>query len=228
MGGLIVRATRLFFATLPFLAATTLAVYLPLKGALQMICYAFDIPLEGILAYCLMDAADLVVSALVIPAVVYGLVTRLRTGRTPAMSEALRWGRRQWSRTLWNKFKVEITIAIWSLLLVIPGVVAMIRLIFTDVVVGVEGDDEREPLARSRALSTGHGWRILLALLPAAPLSAAHMYATLRMVQIAPVAMVPVDALFSVLDQWMNVAILLVYLGLAVGLKPAVAKGKVA
>ena len=105
-------------------------------------------------------------SALVIPAVVYGLVAKFRGGQTAPVRESLRWGRRQWGKTLWNMFKVEVTVALWGLLLVIPGLVAMVRLIFADVIVAIEADRETEVLARSRVLSKGHGWRIFLVLLP--------------------------------------------------------------
>jgi hypothetical protein len=228
LGRLLLRATRLFLSTLPFLAAVTLIVYLPGKLALQSALYALDVPSEGILSYCLMDFCDLILSALVIPAVFYGLVARLRTGKTPPIAGALRWGHRQWGKTFWNKLKVEITIVLWSLFLVVPGVVAMIKLIFTDVIVAIEADRESAVLERSRDLSEGHRWRIFVALLPALPLSLVHLYATLRTVQYAPAAMVPVDGLFAVLDQWMNVVILLIYLGLTVPLKPALGKRKAA
>ena len=48
----------------------------------------------------------------------------------------------------------------------VPGIVAMIRLIFTDVIVAIEGDSEARPMERSREVSSGHCWRIFFALLP--------------------------------------------------------------
>jgi hypothetical protein len=225
---LLLRATGLFVSTLPFLAAVTLIVYVPAKLALQFALYALNVPSDGILFYCLMDFCDLILSALLIPAIVYGLVAKLRTGKTPRVANALHWGRRQWGKTLWNKVKVEITIALWTLFLFVPGVVAMMKLIFTDMVVAIEADQEREVLQRSRNLSEGHRWRILVALLPALPLSLVHMYATLRTVQYFLAAMVPVDGLFAVLDQWMTVVILLIYLGLTTPLKPGIGKRKAA
>src|ERR1017187_10006714 len=60
LGELLLRATRLFFSTLPFLAAVTLIVYLPAKLALQSALYALDVPGEGILSYFLMDSCDLI------------------------------------------------------------------------------------------------------------------------------------------------------------------------
>ena len=225
---LLLQSVRLFVSNFGLLAAITLAVFLPGKLVLQFACYVFDVPTGGILSYGLLEVSDLILGALAVPAVVYGLIGRMRSGRAPGMGESLRWGRRQWGKTLWNKFKVEITVALWSLFLVVPGVVAMIKLIFTDVIVAIEADRERDPLQRSRDLSEGQRWRIFLALLPALPLDLLHEYATLRTLQYAPAAMVPVDGLLAVLDRWMNVVILLIYLGMTVPLKPALGKRKAA
>ncbi len=216
IGGLLLRATRLLFETLPFLAAITLLVNIPGKLALQIAMAALDIPAEGALSYVLMELADLLLSSLVIPAIVYGLIAHLRTGRNPPVAESFRWGRRQWGKTLRNKVKVEITIGLWSLLLIVPGIVAMVKLIFTDIIVAIEGDREKQVLPRSRELSKGIEWRIFVALLPMLPLTVLQTLATLRTLQFSPFVMVPVDGVFAVIEQWMTVLILLLYLGLPI------------
>ena len=147
------NSIRVFFSNLPFLAAVTLIVFLPGKLALQWICYVLNIPTDGIMAYLLMDFSDLVLGAVVIPAAIYGLFAKFRTGQTASLAESLRWGRRQWAKTLWNKFKVEITIMLWGALMVVPGVVAMVKLIFADAIVAIEADLESEVLMRSRSLT---------------------------------------------------------------------------
>jgi hypothetical protein len=215
VGRLLRDATRLFFANLRFLSVVTLAVLLPGKLLLQLACYLLDVPAEGVISYLVMDSGDLVFSALVAPAAIFGLVTFLRSGKPCPVGEAFRWGRRQWGKTLWNQLKVEVTVTLWSALLIVPGIVAMLKLIFTEPIVAIEGDRETEVLRRSRELSAGRRWRILLALLPALPLGLAHMYATLRALQISRGWMVPVDSLFGILDQWMTTAVLLIYLGVA-------------
>jgi hypothetical protein len=214
IGALLLRSTRLFFSNLPFLTAVTLAILIPAKLALEIAGYLLDLPNEGLFSYFVRDFGDLIFGALVMPAAIYGLVVNLRTGKPCPAGEALRWGWRQWAKSLWNKFKVEITIMLWSALLIVPGIVAMVRLIFTDTIVAIEADRETEVLQRSRDLSEGHRWRIFLALLPALPISVAHIYATLRAEQYSRWLMVPVDSLFSVLDHWMTVVVLLIYLGL--------------
>ena len=221
---LLVRSAVLFFANLRFLAAVTLLVYLPVKLALQFGLYVLDVPTGGFGTYLALDLSDLVLSALVIPAVVFGLVARFRGGRTASVRESLRWGRRQWGKTLWNMFKVEVTVALWGALLVIPGVVAMVRLIFADVIVAIEADRETEVLARSRQLAKGHGWRIFLVLVPLMATSLAGTFLILGAFEDAAysrVVMALADSVLSVAGQFTTVAVLLMYLGVAGPAAPA-------
>jgi hypothetical protein len=221
---LLVRSVVLFFANLRFLAAVTLLVYLPVKLALQFGLYVLDVPTGGIGTYLALDLSDLVLSALVIPAVVYGLVARFRGGQTASVRESLRWGRRQWGKTLWNMFKVEVTVALWGALLVIPGVVAMVRLIFADVIVAIEADRETDVLARSRELAKGHGWCIFLVLLPLMAASLVGTFLILGACEEAAysrVIMALADSVLSVGGQFTTVAVLLMYLGVASPAAPA-------
>jgi hypothetical protein len=166
-------------------------------------------------SYVLTDLGDLAWSALVIPATIFGLMAKLRKGRPAPVSQSLRWGRRQWGKMLWNMFKVEITTTLWGLMLILPGIVVMMRLMLTDPVVAIEADRETEPLRRSRKLTEGRRWRIFFALLPALPLSVAHLYVTFRTLQVSRYLMVLADGVFSVADQWLTVAVLLIYLAIA-------------
>jgi hypothetical protein len=213
----LMRTLRLFAAKFAFLATVTLAIFLPGKLALQFVCYAADVPMGGLLAYGLLEASDLILGALAVPAIVYGLVEHLRSGRTPAIGECLRWGRRQWGKTLWNRFKVEITVMLWGALLVVPGVIAMVRLIFTDTVVAIEADREDDPMTRSRTLTQGLRWRIFLVL---APMMLIDMAATFLILDRIPgatnsrILFAAADSVLNLFAQLATVAVLLVYLGL--------------
>ena len=205
---------RVFFSNLPFLAAATLVIYLPGKLATQFLCYLLDIPFAGVLSYFVLESSDLLLSALVVPAIIFGLVHRFRTGRAPALGESLRWGRRQWFKTLANQVKVEITIALWGALLVIPGVVAMVRLTFVDVVVAVEADLEHDVLGRSTRLAQGRRWRIFFVLLPMLVLNLAAFLALDRVgAANSRVAFALADSILAVAGQLATVAALLMYLG---------------
>jgi hypothetical protein len=205
---------RVFFSNLPFLAAATLVIYLPGKLATQFLCYLLDIPFAGVLSYFVLEISDLLLSALVVPAIIFGLVHRFRTGRAPALGESLRWGRRQWFKTLANQVKVEITIALWGALLVIPGVVAMVRLTFVDVVVAVEAGLEHDVLGRSTRLAQGRRWRIFFVLLPMLVLNLAAFLALDRVgAANSRVAFALADSILAVAGQLATVAVLLMYLG---------------
>ena len=221
---LLLRSAVLFFANLRFLAAVTLVVYLPAKLALQFALYALHVPTSGVVSYLALDIGDLVLGALAIPAVIYGLVAKLRGGKTAPVLESLRWGRRQWGKTLWNMFKVEVTVALWGALLLIPGLVAMVRLIFAEAIVAIEADRQTEVLARSRVLTKGHGWRIFLVLLPLLAASLVGSFLLLGAFADAAwprVVIAVTDSLLSVGGQFTTVAVLLMYLGVVRPAAPA-------
>jgi hypothetical protein len=210
------NAIRVFFSNLAFLTSATLVIYVPGKLATQFLCYLLDVPFEGILSYLLLGISDLLLSAIVVPAIVFGLVQRFRTGHPAALAESLRWGRRQWGKTLANMIKVEITITLWGALLVIPGIVAMVRLIFTDVIVAVEADLEHDVLRRSSKLAKGRRWRIFFVLLPVMLLDFAAMFLVLDRVQgvtQSRIAFAIADSVLAVITQLATVAALLMYLG---------------
>ena len=209
---------RVFFADLPFLAAATTVIYVPGKLATQFLCYLLDVPFEGVLSYFFLLISDLLLSALVVPAIVYGLFHRFRKGQPPLLAESLRWGRRQWLKTLANKIKVEITITLWGALLLIPGIVAMVRLIFVDLIVAIDADLEHDVLSRSRKLAQGRRWRIFFVLLPMLILDLAAMFLVLDRVQAVThsrAAFAIADSVLAVGVQLTTVAALLMYLGTA-------------
>lgn len=151
---------RIFGQNLGFIASILLIIYLPGHLIYQIAAAAFEIPSNGVLSILLLDAVDLVLSSIAIPAIVYGLVC------TPAIGPALRWSRRQWGRMLRQQTLADITVLLYGALLIVPGVIAMVKLAFVPVVVAVEGDRSVRPLERSRELSKGQFWRIAGVLLP--------------------------------------------------------------
>ncbi len=226
---LLVRSARVFFSNFWFLAFLTLLIFVPAKLALQFVAYLLEVPKGGLAAYLMMDLSDLVLSALAVPAAIYGLVQNFRTGKSPRFDESLRWGRRQWGKTLWNKFKVEVTITLWGALLFIPGVIAMVRLVLADPIVAVEADREREVLQRSRTLTAGLGWRIVALLLPIMIVELAGTFLVFDAVGVttSPRPLIAlVDSALSIGGQWSTVIVLLLYLGIVPVEKPAPAGRK--
>jgi len=209
--GLVAQALRLFAVRFGMIAAITLAVFLPGNLALQVVCEALDLPISGVPFYLLMEALDLVLASLVAPAVVYALV-----GKSPGFGAAMRWGRRQFRKTLWNEIKVNITVILWGALLIVPGIVAMTRLIFTDTVVAIEADLTEDPMQRSRELSQGRFWRVLAALAPIVLVNMAAMFLILDRPGIVESRLLfaIADSVLNIFNQLTTVAVLLIYLGL--------------
>jgi uncharacterized membrane protein YjgN (DUF898 family) len=214
---LLLRSLTLFGSNLPFIAGVTLLVFLPATLALQFAYSLLNVATNGILSYILMSAGDLVLAALAVPAILYGLTLKLRDGKLPPLADSLRWGRRQWGKTLWNTFKMEVSILLASLLLLIPGIIVAIDLIFTETIVALEADLTTGVRERTRALAHGHRWRIFFAMLPLSVLGLLGSMLVLKTLEGAAnsrALLALADSLLTVVGQLSTVAVLLIYLGL--------------
>ena len=221
---LLVRTLRVFGSNFHFIAGVTLLVFLPATLILQFAYSLGNVATEGILSYVLMSAGDLVLGALAVPAILYGLTVRLRKGKLPPLADSLRWGRRQWMKTLWFTFKMEISILLRTLLLIVPGIMRSIQLIFTETIVAIEADETPDVWARSEALASGNGWRIFWVMLPLSLLGEIGGMLVLRAVEGAAnshVLLAVADSLLAVVGQLSTVAVLLIYLGLIEPKSPA-------
>jgi hypothetical protein len=214
---LLLRSATLFGSNLPFIAGVTLLVFLPATLALQYLYSLLNVPTDGILSYILMTAGDLVLAALAVPAILYGLTFKMRRGSLPPLAESLAWGRRQWGKTLWNSFKMEVSILLASLLLLIPGIITAIDLIFTETIVAVEADLTTDVRTRTRGLAKGRRWKIFFAMLPLSLLTLAGSALILKLLNGAAnsrVLQAVADSLLAVVSQLTTVAVLLIYLGI--------------
>jgi hypothetical protein len=217
------RSAAFFFVNLPVLAALTLAVMIPGNLLVQGLCYLLDVPADGILSYVLLEIGDLVFGAFAAGAVIYSVAGKLRTGRAPALAESLRWGRRIWLRMLWNEFKMEITVGLWSLLIFIPGLMALVRLFLVLPVAALE-TDEADALRRSEELTRGIRWRIFFVALP---LVVIDLFGSFVILDALPGAghsrllLALADSALAVAGQWTTVAAVLIYVARAHGLREA-------
>jgi hypothetical protein len=206
---LLARSARVFLGNLPFLAAVTLAVFIPGKLLFQFIGYLLDVPPDGIASYLLMDFSDLVLGSLAGAAAIYGLTTR------KGVAASLRRGRQLWARMFWTRIKVEVTIALWMLLLFVPGIIATVKLALTESIVVLE-DREPEPLDRSRELTEGRRWRIFFVI---APLLLLDLVGSIGVLSLLPdvahsrLLLALVDCVLAIVSMWTTVAGLLMYLG---------------
>jgi hypothetical protein len=216
-GSVLLRSLALYLKHFGFIAGVTLVGYAPLKFAVYLFCFLAGVEPGGVVASLIRDAADGLLGALVAPAVIYGVVARFRPGSPPPFGECLGWGRRWWWKTLWNDFKASITIGLRLALLIVPGVIAMVRLCFVEPIVAIEGATQDEVLARSRELSEGHGWKIFFALLPAGVLGFISEWAVFSLMQrfgLSWPVVASLDSVMAVVSQWSTVLALLMYLGL--------------
>lgn len=208
---LLARSARVFVSNLPFLMAITLLVFLPGKALFQLAAAALGIPPEGIASYLLGDFSDLVLGSLTVPAAIYGLTAN--TG----VAESLRRARPVWGRMFWNRFKVEMTVGLSLLLLIVPGFIAMVKLAVTEPVVALE-PAEPDALERSRTLTDAHRWRVWWVMLPLLAIDLGGSFVVLSAlpgVAHSRALMAIADSLMAVVSLWTTVAALLMYLGLS-------------
>jgi hypothetical protein len=217
-GAMLWRALTVYLGNFSFIAIAALVGYGPLKFAVFFLCDQAGIVAGSATASLVRDLADMLLSALVAPTVIYGLLARLRGGQIPSVGECLGWGRQRWGRTLWNDIKASVTIGLRLLLFIIPGIIAMVQLCFVEVVVAIEADTQPAPLERSRDIAKGHGWRIFFVLLPAAALSLIGdwaLYSAVGKLGVSWPAVASLDCVLTVLAQYGTVLLTLMYLALS-------------
>lgn len=216
---LLAESLRVYFRNLPFIAVVTLAAAGPAKFLAQGLLHTAGYPPDGLAAWLAMDLTDLLFGALAAPAIIYGVRER-ETGA----AEALRRAVRVWPRLAWNNFKVEITVTLYGALLVVPGVIAFIRLFVVPPVVVLE-PAEPFPMERSRHLTAGRRGKIFVVLLPLLLmelLAYVVLFGALEPAGLSWFTLAAADCVLAVASQWALIASLLVYLRLS----PAIGKGE--
>jgi hypothetical protein len=217
VGATLVRSLAVFFAHFGFIASVTLAAYAPLKFVVFSICGIAGVSPGGVTSSIIRDMADGISASLVAPALIYGIVSALRVGRTPPVGECLRRGLGLWWPTLWNDFKAEITVGLRLLLLVVPGIIAAVRLAFVEQVVALEPENRSTVLARSREIAADHGWKIFFACIPAVAvgfLSEWLLFSLMDKFGLSWTMAAFVDCGLALAAQWSTVLVTLIYLGL--------------
>jgi hypothetical protein len=226
IGSMLLRSLAVFFRNFGFIAAVTLAAYAPLKLVIFSICGVAGVSPGGVASSIIRDLADGISASLVAPALIYGVVTVLRDGRTPGVGACLRRGRTLWWPTLWNDLKAEITIGLRLLLLVVPGIIAGVRLCFVEQVVALEPDNRSWALARSREIAAGHGWKIFFLCVPVAAmgfLSEYLLFSLMVKLGLSWTVAAFIDCGLALAAQWSTVLFTLMYLGLVSGGRDAAA-----
>ena len=203
---------RLFASRFAFIATVTLLIYLPGHLLYQLAASVLDVPSTGILSLVALNAVDLALSSLAIPAIVHGLVRG-----DPAIGPALRWAQQLWMRMLGQQLLVDVTVILYGTLLIVPGLIAAVRLALVPVIIAVEGDRAVQPLEQSRELAKGRMWRITGVLLPLALLDGVANYLLLGRIggiDNARILFTLAECGIAVAGQLSTIAALLMYLGI--------------
>ena len=217
VGAMLWRSLAVYFQNFGFIMRITLLGYAPLKFAVFLTCQLAGVSPGGVAASVIRDFGDGILGALVAPAVIYGIVTKLRTGDLPSTGDCLRRGRKLWWKTLWNDIKAEITVGLRLALFIVPGLIAAVRLCFVEPVVAIEGETQSEVLARSREISAGHGWKIFFAGLPAVAMGFLNewfLFSIMERLGLSWMLAAVIDCLMAIAGQWTTILVTLMYLAL--------------
>jgi hypothetical protein len=220
VASMLARSLAVFFRNFGFIAAVTLVAYAPLKLVVFSICEIAGVSPGGVASSIIRDFADGISSSLVAPALIYGFAARLREGRSPGPGECLRRGRDLWWPTLWNDIKAEITVGLRLLLLVVPGIIAAVRLGFVEQVVALEEANHSWVLARSREIAAGHEWKIFFTCIPVVIvgfLSEYLLFSLMLKLGLSWMVAAFIDCGLALAAQWSTVLFTLMYLGLVSG-----------
>jgi hypothetical protein len=110
-------------------------------------------------SFLLGAAADVLVA----PALIYALMKVLETRETPGVQESYRWGINKLVKLSICALITGVLTALGYMLCIIPGIIVMLSLALVYPVAVLEDGSVSETLSRSRDLTKGHRWEILIA-----------------------------------------------------------------
>ena len=102
---------------------------------------------------------DFVLSCLMIPAVIFGVVVREREGRVAAVGESLGWAVRKWLPCIGWGLVVTLITLLGCVLAIVPALFAMTWFFMIYAVITVEGHTGNA-MTRCIELTRGHAWPI--------------------------------------------------------------------
>jgi hypothetical protein len=166
---------------------------------------------------------ETVVGSIVAPAVIYAIVTRMRSGRVAGLGEMLAWGWRRSAQTFRSRALASLATVLGLVLLVVPGLVFAVRFSLVVPIIAVEGERQRRVLSRSHELVRGRAWLVFRAALLAGLAIALLMFAIVVLLGIWDTWWMSAITGFIVDVEmtFLTVVFLLVYLGI-VGRTPDV------
>lgn len=214
--GLLGRAFGLYFGNLGTIAAITLIVFAPVEIIKNFLITSRHLE-ENIAAIIRIEGIiETVFGALVAPAVIAALVHKLETGRALGVGAALSAGFRRWLNVFGARLVSGLMIGLWSLLLIVPGLIWAVRYSVTDPVASLEPPGKvNGVLRRSSELVKGYGLKVfgvgILALLVVFATQFVGGIVS-ALVEFWPVT-AAMDCIYDVVYRLLTAVMLLVYLG---------------
>lgn len=108
-------------------------------------------------------ALDLFCKALIAPSLIYALMSVLRTGVAPSVSESYRWGLSRLPKLVAVTVLSTILVFLGTLCLIIPGIILGLAFELIYPMATLENRGPVEILKRSYELTKGHRWNIFAA-----------------------------------------------------------------
>jgi hypothetical protein len=145
------------------IAKIVLLVFLPVEFAKNYLLYVAGGQESLLRLIRIEQLLEIVFGSPTTPALIYALIAAFRTSQAPSLRGAFRWGRRQWARTLGNRWLAGMALVGGLILLVVPGFIFAVMFCLVDPIVAIEGDSQPHVLRRSRELTSGHRWMLFAA-----------------------------------------------------------------
>lgn len=155
LGGLVNKTFELYFDHFGWALVLTLTFFLPAL-LVKNICYSFTPPSSPLMKLGLDASLMGLVSLFAAPTLNHILVRRLGEGAVPPLQESFRWGWFCFPRNVGYHFVTGIMFIVGLILLVVPGILVLLWYGLLTAVVSVEGPEQTDPMARSKALVQGH------------------------------------------------------------------------
>jgi hypothetical protein len=149
---------RLYRERFPLAGKIVFAATLPLTAANYAVAGLVEPAGWGALAF--VSLASVFVNSLMDGALIYAVVTLLRTGAAPSLAESYTWGLRRWWPLFLCTLLMNVLTGVGFVLLVIPGIILSLMFAVAVPVVVIENRGPVAALERSAQLTKGN--RVLI------------------------------------------------------------------
>ncbi len=152
------RGFQLYFSHFGDLVKIALVAFLPIDIGIALVNHFVTDSLTSSFLTLILNILTGILSCLVVPTVVCYINAILVQGRKLTVGEAFHAGTERWGKTIGMTIMVGLICLLYSLLLIIPGIIASLRLYLATILVTLEPNSDARD--RSSELTNGHRWLI--------------------------------------------------------------------